>query len=299
MSKYLDSKKDMHVRVLSILLENKTETEKVGPLKTRVETLESNIEETEKRSKVRKMETSGLTDDKNRQRENLADVAVPLAKGAYVWAKDNKKADLLPHLDIERSDIVNAGVALALDTAGKVLDIANLNASALADYGIEASDIASLAEAIEKLKLASPLPRKQQGQNRVALQEYREKINETDDLLDEIENLVISKFSKSNRSFVNNFLAARRIYDPASRSTQLSITALDTQGKPLEGVYCDLLQVADEEQYTDLMGKALIEGLKSGNYTLDLSLESYKTWSQTISIKRGQKLKLEARLEKA
>jgi hypothetical protein len=297
MSKYLDSKREMHVRVHSVLTENQTEIDKVAPLKTRVEKLGNNNKETGQLSKNRKSETSGLTDDKKKQRETLAAMAVPLAKGAYIWAKEEKKADLLPMLDIERSDIVNVSLNLALDTAGKVFDIATKYKTELAVYGIEASDISDLGEAIENLDAASPLPRKMQVDNKVALQEYKKKVSETDELVGEIENLVVSRFSKTNLNFVNLFMAARRIYDPATRSTQLSITALDAQGKALEGVYCDLLQVADEEQYTDLMGKALIEGLKSGNYTLNLSLEGYKTWSQTISIKRGQKLKVEAKLE--
>lgn len=298
MGKYLDSKVEAFVRIDNLLEENKDLVAPLIALKRKHDGLIAALEILHKMRTDKKKDTSGLTQEKKSTKEQMAELATQLAKGAYVWAKDEGKTDLLPTLDVEKTDITNAPVADAIVIASNVEKILRDNLTDLGDYGIEAASVDELKRLIADLGKASPLPRQQQGKNKVAHREHEARVKETDDLIDDIEGLIISKFLKTNRTFVNQFLAARRIFDPATRSTQLSITVLDKAGKPLEGVYCDLLQVADEEQYTDLLGKALIQGLKSGVFTLRLTSEGYKTVELTVDIKRGQRVKVEVQMEK-
>lgn len=299
MSKILNARLEAIERSHNILSENVALISGFVPLKNRHDKLGTLLTQIFENDKDRNSPTTSLTQGKQEKRSGLAETTMRLAKGAYIWAKDENKTELLADLDLEQTDISSGAENKALALAGRVLDILNQNKTALQGYGIEADDIKELEDAIDDFRKAAPKSRLVIGKNKVKQDDYKAKVKEASDLTDEIENLIISKFLKTNRDLVNNFLAARRIFDPASRSTALSIQVQDAEGKALADVYCDMLQVADEEQFTNLEGKALIEGLKSGLYTLELSKEGYKTHSETIAIKRGQTLKLVVKLEKA
>lgn len=292
MSKYLDSKLDMYTQIDNQLTEEATVVNSFTPLKNKHQTFSVRLKDLLKKRNERNQDTSGLSKEKKKTKDDLAEETARLAKLATVWAKDNGKPELLPTLDVEKTDIINASAANAQEIATKVEKVLRDNKDDMPDAGIDMPEIDGLKAMIGALDTSSVQPRKQQGKNKVANNEYKAEFKPMDELVEDLENLIVGKFLKTNRTFVNTFLANKRIFDPASRQTKLTITVTDAEGKPLEGVYCDLLQVADEEQYTDVLGKATILGLKSGTYTLKLSKDGLPDHSQTVEIKRGQNTKV-------
>jgi len=86
-------------------------------------------------------------------------------------------------------------------------------------------------------------------------------------------------------------LAARHINNLGSRKTKLLITVVDKNEKPVADAYVDVLEMENEEKYTDENGEAPIAGLKNGAHIVEVSKDGAKTDTK-FTIKLGEQLRL-------
>lgn len=135
------------------------------------------------------------------------------------------------------------------------------------------------------------------GHNAENTKDLNSQMKKQDKELENIKRRIVNEYSESHTSFVNKFLASCRIDDPSTRKTLVQITAKDkATGLALGGVYCDVLDMLDEEQFTDLLGEAEIKGMKPGTFKIAFTKEGYTDATVIFTIKRGEKVKVEVEL---
>jgi protocatechuate 3,4-dioxygenase beta subunit len=178
-----------------------------------------------------------------------------------------------------------------LTHAKNVLDQLKTDIANLADYRITQANITELEASITEAENSSSQPTVKRKLGVVANKANRTLIRTIDANLDSIENLIVGEYEETEKTFVNLFLSARYITNLGSRSTKLIVTVVDKDGKPVADAYGDVLEMDNEEQYSDENGELTIIGIKNGTYTLEVSLGEAKT-SVKFTIKLGEQLKL-------
>ena len=298
MSKRNDAKLETIIRAEDTLEKNALVFATYKPIKDKHKLLTDQIPVLENMRGNKKVKTKGTTDEKEEAYVKLVNKAVSIAKIAIIWAKDNEKIDLMPTLDLDPSDFDGPKLD-AIDLAVNLDKALRPELAKLVDYEITVDDLDDLLDKIKVLRKLNPLPQQHKIQGGEKTKAYAAGVKATFGILKDIESLIVGKYLEKNSTFVNSYLASLRIFDPATRSTVLQIMVRDADGNPIDGAYCNITQVADEEQYSNLEGKADIAGLRSGMFTLEVTKDGYKIASLNFTIKRGQKLKLVVKLEKA
>ncbi len=283
-------------RALEALNGNLSTIQSYKPLKARHLKLKAKVESLETLRNSLSYGTSGTTAEKRQAFQSMRDQAVALSKIGWVWAKEQQDHELMQVLDLVASDFNEATALDALEFARNVEQALRSNLEALEDYEITAAEVNALKTAIDQSRDLMPRPRLSVSERKSLNESYRSELSEAMQLESDIENLLIGRFMVSHPDMVNQYLAASRIFDPHTRSTQVKIEVTNTQGEPMQEVLCDLLELTGEEQTTDAQGIAEITGIRSGTYTLEIKKEGYQPIKTTVQIKRGQKVQLKLQL---
>jgi len=242
---------------------------------------------------------TGSAAGKKETRLEMTSVAVSLAKKAIVWARKLDRWSEIAILDIEQSDLMNGELLNAVDSAKNVLKVLNDNKADLGPYRIGQDQLTELQNAITEMGVVETAPRQSRDQRQLAGKEISELMQVLDGLEGNIDDLVVGEFRRSNPSFVEGYLIAKRIDDPGYRRTLLLLSVKNQQGLPVAGAWCDILEMDDEEQLTNNLGVAEIGAIKTGTYQLEVSKDGYQTFKTVFSIKRGQRISLEVVLQGA
>ena len=67
---------------------------------------------------------------------------------------------------------------------------------------------------------------------------------------------------------------------------------VNEQNEPITPDFCNILEMTDEEQYTDEFGKATVKGVKSGPITYQIVKDGLATDNGTTKVKSGEKVKI-------
>jgi len=217
-------------------------------------------------------------------------LAVRYGRKALAWATKNKNVDAIKVYDITKTDFKASGT-LKITLASSVLAQLKTDVSNLAEYRIKKAEIDELEAAITEAQLYSSDPKNKQLHGVEANRANRALIKTIDSNLDSMEDLLVGEYEETESTFVNLFLSARHISNLGSRKTKLIITVIDKNGKPVADAYADVLEMENEEQYSDENGELTIVSIKNGTYNLEVSKDGTKT-SRKFTIKLGEQLKL-------
>jgi len=220
----------------------------------------------------------------------LTTLTVRLARKALAWAIKNQDAEAIKTYDIHKSDFkMSAANRVTLgETVAKQLET-NLNQ--LTPYRVTKANLDALQAAILEAKKYSSEPKTKIIKGAEANRANHALVRKIDETLDGMEDLIVSEFEESHLKFVNIFLAARHINNLGSRKTKLLITVVDKNEKPVADAYVDVLEMENEEKYTDENGEAPIAGIKSGAHIVEVSKDGAKTDTK-FTIKLGEQLRL-------
>ena len=117
-------------------------------------------------------------------------------------------------------------------------------------------------------------------------------IKKVDEIVDDMEGLIIGEYLETNATLVNEFLASRSIIDPSRRKASLLLEVVNEQNEPIAPDFCDILEMTDEEQYTDKFDNATIKSVKSGPITYQVVEAGLVTANGTTKVKPGERVKI-------
>lgn len=283
-------------RVIDTLRKNQELFKTFQPLKDRYTELSNTVQELQALRTQLGYSSAGISAEKSQNFETLSRQAVSLAKVGWVWAKSQKDPLLMEVFDVEVSDFSRATEAEAIAMAERIEENLRIHAEDLTSYNITAAKLNNLKHSIAYFRSLKLMPRQHINEAKVQNRQLAKDIKAAMALAEEIECLVIGEYQDSEQLFVDNLLAAMRIYDPATRSTALKLVVLDETGQPIADAVCDVLELEGEEQHTNPAGFAEISGLRSGSYTLEVRKEGFEPQRTSVEIKRGQKLSFNLQL---
>lgn len=243
--------------------------------------------------------TEGSSLEKKAAINSLVKQAVSIAKIALIWAKDAKMEQLIPDFDMEVSDLRYGTILNCIDKAVRLEQALRPHLEDLEDYGINESKLDTLQDNVDKLRLINPMPLQNKTQTRKMNEQLDLKIKEAMQIADDIEHLIVGFYGETENNFVLSYLASMRIFDPATRSTALQVVVLDQEGLPINKAECDLIELEGEEQNTNEAGLAIIKGIRSGNYTLEIRKQGFQAIKTSVELKRGKKVSLNFKLIKS
>lgn len=290
MSKFMDEKNNTYNSVKTVLSENESIFETYVPLVELYNSFKLDTKQLGINLQVVEGSKGSQNETKLMLFENMVKLAVRYGRKALPWAVKNKNMDAVRIYDVTKSDFKTSST-IALSHAKNVLDQLKIDEKNLVDYRVTNANINELAASITEAENATSQPTIKRKQGVVANKANRVLIKTIDANLDDMENLIVSEYEETEKTFVNLFLSARHINDLGSRSTKLIVTVVDKDGKPVADAYGDVLEMEEEEQYSDENGELTIIGIKNGTYTLEVSLGETKT-SVKFTIKLGEQLRL-------
>jgi hypothetical protein len=247
--------------------------------------------EIEKISMVSVAGRQGAGDGKSDKQKQMVILAVNLARKGLVWAKENNKLSAVEIYDVYKTDFDRASSTVCVAMAKNIAEQLNIDLSNLKDYRIAAENITALNNAIAAFETESPMPILKRKKTAEANRQLKELYAKADGLVGNIVDLIKGEYDTSHPEFVNMVMSAKAIDDIGGRSTKLIVTVIDAEGKPIAEVLGDVLEMVDEEDYTDEKGELTIEGIKNGAYNLELTKGGLKH-IEKFSIKQGEQLKL-------
>lgn len=298
MSKRNIARVKAHNNSLKFLKDNASVYSGFTPLEEFIVAFTLALQSLDKHNEVKSKKTKGSTDKKTEVRITMAVVVSSLAKKAIVWARKNNKWTEVAILDVEESDLRYGDLQSAVNLAKNVYNVLQENKAELAAYRITDVHIEELKKVIEDMGEVETMPRQSRDQKTKAGKDITDGLKTLDTIDSNIEDLIVGEFRRSNPGFVDGYLIAKRIDDPAFRRTLLLVSVKNQEGLPVENALCDILEMDDEEQLTNNLGVAEIR-TKSGSYQLEVSKEGYQTVRQPFNITRSQRISLEIVLKKA
>ncbi len=290
MSKYFNEKMSTYNKVEQVLAESQRVFAKFVPLNQLVNEFKGSLLLIRNNMQLSVAAKGTLLTNKQEKFELMIKLSVRHARKALVWSKQNKVTDAILVYDVVMSDFKLNGVN-SLSLARNVFDRLVIDVLALKDYMVTQADIDALDLAIKDAQIFSSEPATKRKRGAEANRIIKDLIHKTDDLLDNMEDLIVGVYEETDISFVRLFLSARQITDLGSRKTKVLVHVMDKELKPVADAYADVLEMENEEQFSDENGDLTIVGIKNGTYTLVVSKEGIKVTTK-FTIQIGEQLKL-------
>ncbi len=251
----------------------------------------------EKASKNQSADTKGLTDAKNAKLTLTKKLCIKLCLKAVTWARKANMHEALATLNIT-DDSFNVPQSSQILIAKNVVTVLRKNLAALEAYRIREADVQALEEAIKLAEGSIATPALAKNAKGLASSSLDELVVLIDEVVLNINNLLVAEYEESHGEMVDKFLLAKRVDKLPVRHTVLrgKVSRAGTH-EPLQGAFCNLLEIADEEVFSDLNGFYEIKEFKAGSMTFEVRLEGYETFSQVLNIKLAQVLELNVALK--
>jgi len=152
---------------------------------------------------------TGLTEDKQRLRNDMCELAVSVAAAVKVYAGEVKNLDLLKRVSYSRTELGAARDTVSADRCRDIYAAAQENIAVLPDYGITSDSLAKFLAAIEGYATAITNPRESRVVGKTVTGNLLAEIKAADDLLrDRLDNLV-QQLAGKDPVFVTDYTNAR------------------------------------------------------------------------------------------
>lgn len=156
---------------------------------------------------------SGAARDKAERRQEMAELAYPVASVLQAWALENDDAELADRVSFTLSDFLHDRDTVAEEYAQLVHDEANANVASLADYGVDAAKLSALAAAIAAYHTALTAPRLAITDRKAATAALKVAFAEADKILKERLDKLVPILTQDHPAFATDWGNARIIVD--------------------------------------------------------------------------------------
>ena len=223
--------------------------------------------------------------------ENMVIFVVALCRKAFAWALETKNPKLVDFYDVVKTDFVDLSSSDVISMAENLVKGLENDKANLADYNITDAKIIEAQKLIDAYKTENPAPMVRIKKTAEANKKLVLLFAETDETVKKIVYLIEGEYYESNKEFVSLVQSAKAIDNIGSRGTKVTFYITDKDGKPVANALGDILEMVDEEQYSNADGEIPMEDMKAGDYTYEITLGDQKH-NGKFSVKPGEQLKI-------
>ena len=163
-------------------------------------------------------ETKGITIDKNVVKRNLCETTIQISGLVSAYASQTENNTLKVAVDYSMSDIMGLKEEQVLTTCTSIYKLAKENETALADYSIDAGELAQLKACIEMFELLVHAPRLEQSVRKTHTFNLKEFIIKIDMILKERLDKLVASLKKEHADFKAIYKNARKIVVTGARA---------------------------------------------------------------------------------
>lgn len=163
---------------------------------------------------LQEIDRKGIAEAKDEKAKLLVNTVTPISKAIIAYANANNNDPLRQKVDYSKSDLLNSRDTLLTERAKIIIDAANENIAALADYLITNADVVTATTINDDYTASIATPREGIIERKTATENLTIKIKEAMDILrNQLDNLIYAyettepdfyKAYKSARIIINN-----------------------------------------------------------------------------------------------
>jgi hypothetical protein len=164
-------------------------------------------------SQSQEQDTSGIAQDKQAARQAMCAAALPIANAVHAYAVKTKNNTLAMSVDFSMSDLMGGRDVQSRDNCQNVATTANANIANLANYGVTATKVTALTNAIAVYNLLISKPRDTRAQGKTVTGNLQTEFDAADEDLGIMDDLT---GQITVAKFVSDYNNARIIVDTSA-----------------------------------------------------------------------------------
>lgn len=272
------AKSDMYQVIEQVCDDNPGIISELVAFQTAVNKYKALIAQIFETEQFRSLPLTGITLDKGADRTKLCKLVSNIARFAFAYASATKNETLKAEVDYSHSKFLLLREDQLVSISQNIHDIGITNLPALKDYGITDAKLTELQAAIDAFKASIPKPRAAKGQKITMTGNLEELFAQTDDILINQMDALLSNFETAHPNFVKDYRVARRIKDPATTATQLKGKITNkSDGKPVKDATITVVELALTTK-SNSAGNYKFKPIDYGEYTIKVTATGFQDY---------------------
>ena len=230
----------------------------------------------------------GSTATKEQFRISLIDKTIIVARKVEAFAVNNNNSELAANVKFSFTTVEKMPDNLLVATANLIHDTALSIITDLAAYNLVNANLVDYKTNIDAFFSYLPKPRTGIVAKKDATTELRKLFSETDDLLKNKIDILVSSVESDQPHFYINYNNSRILIDPGYRSLAARCLVTDKDNQILTGVKVKI--IGTRKQYlTKTKGYCYIKSLPEGSYEFSFAKEGYTTKVVSVAITKNER----------
>ncbi|TCZ74909.1 carboxypeptidase-like regulatory domain-containing protein [Flaviaesturariibacter aridisoli] len=254
------------------------------------------LKQTKRAMEEEKLVSSGITTDKEKQRDLLSKDTLVIAGAAAALAHEKGDAVLEGEMTLSRRDLDRLPGADFLAKVRRVATVASGQLASLEDYGIRAAVLNSFNTLADIYDGKAPAPRAAINLRSDAGELAAELVAQTNAILKKTIDKLVLQFEKTDPEFYAQYWKSRIIVDAATSGTSLVIDVSGPDAQPLAAAEVRI-EGTGVKGITDAHGKCILKDLEPGTKKITIAHRDYTQKTlEDVKLKAGKSNKVKAAL---
>ncbi len=242
------------------------------------------------------MNRSGFAIDKKDIKEEMCLLGEIISDAVVAYAVNSNNFILEEEVAFSYNELIRFGDAECAAANQLIYDKAKFHLAELEDYDVDAGMLAKYLLMIDGFRIATPTPKNQSIDKKMATNEIRDLFSANSVYLKKMDKLVKVK-KRSNPDFVSHYFACRTANKPGYRTLAARILVVDEDGNPLEKVLVTNKGIGLKRRTTEL-GQLYLKNLEDHVYVLVFSKSDYITQEVKLPITKGERTDIKVVMKK-
>lgn len=229
--------------------------------------------------------TTGVSADKATAKAKLCQVASEIAGLVYAYANSIDNKVLMDEVHYSLSDLRKLREDLIVATVTNIYNTTQANLNLLGTYGITATTLDELTEAINEYSTLLPKTKTTISEKLNFKDNISKLIDETDALIKNRLDKLIVVFTKSHPDFVNTYKKVRHIDAPNKTVTQIKGKVTNkADGKAIDNAVITLSGTTNATTQSDKKGNFIFKPITIGDYQLSIKATGFNDYIDTAFV---------------
>ena len=291
MNKIQKGKRNSYGKFGTVLAENSAVVNGYIALENNITNFEKQVKEIDDTNDISVAGRGRGNQLKSQAFDNMVIFIVALCKKALAWAMETKNPKLVDFYSVVNTDFDGISASDIISMAENLVNGLDGIKDNLVNYRVTPENITEAQKRIDAYKTENPAPMVRIKKTAEANKKLVVLFAETDETVKKIVSLIEGEYYESNKEFVSLVQSAKAIDNIGSRGTKVTFYITNKAGEPVADVLGDILEMTDEEQYSNADGEIPMEDMKAGDYNYVLTLNDQKI-SGKFTVKPGEQLKI-------
>lgn len=254
---------------------------------------------------VQGRDTTGITIDKNKSKQDLANITYIVSRCIMTFAFDNNNMEVYNSVRKSLKAILRIKDTKLDEYVAIVKKLARKYEAELAAYDLTKELLDKLEAAIKDFENKLTKPREARSEKAAATEKIGENISEMEILVKNKLDNSMAKYIVKNKEFYDEYVKLRHVDDPITRHYALMGNVTDEETKAaLQFVAVTIVRfkvvadMASSVKYTTKLGNYRFKSLEPDAYKIIFSLENYDTLEIDMVIHQGESKRLDVQLRK-